>query len=210
MTQEELQKKQNEMHNKIEQYAQEKGLIKQRPSLHPITDGVADINGYLSSSPKIMWLLKEPYDDFTANGNPKGGGWSFMDLFLEKSELWKNVTMWQLMIQTNYAIRNNLKWEELDYIADNSQMAQELKKTAYTNLSKMPYTKASPSKHLWKCYSVWKEIILEQIKLYSPDIIIFGYTFEFLKEDLQIMEKPIITVSGKWSAHAYKKMVLSL
>ena len=81
MTIDNLQKKQEEMHKKIVQYAAEQGLIKQKPVLEPICDGVADIKGYLSSNPKIMWLLKEPHDDFTANGNPKGGGWPFTEYF---------------------------------------------------------------------------------------------------------------------------------
>jgi hypothetical protein len=44
---------------------------------HPIHDGVADLEGYLASSPRIMWILKEPYDDFNENGEPVGGGWSY-------------------------------------------------------------------------------------------------------------------------------------
>lgn len=31
--------------------------------LEPLPDGVADIEGYCKSSPRIMWILKQPYDD---------------------------------------------------------------------------------------------------------------------------------------------------
>lgn len=204
MTVEELEKKQKEMHETIYNHAHSLGLIKQKPFLEPIYDGVSDIQGYLSSSPKIMWILKEPYNEFTASGNPKGGAWSFTDHF-KNQDVWQDEDMWKLMIQINFAIRNNLKWKELDFIADNPKMAEELKKTAYINLSKMPGPTVSPDEHLWECYNNWKEIILEQIKLYSPNIIIFGYTFKFLKEDLQIADKPIPTVSGQWNTDAYKK-----
>ena len=159
MTIENLQKKQEEMHEKIVQHAAEHGLIKQKPFLKPICDGVADIKGYLSSNPKIMWFLKEPHDDFTANGDPKGGEWSFTEYF-KNIKLQPRQVMLKLIIQINYAIHNNLDW---------------------------------------------KDILLEQIRLYAPDIIIFGYTFKFLKEDFQITEKPISTVSGQWNTDAYKK-----
>lgn len=47
--------------------------------LEPLPDGVADIEGYCKSSPRIMWILKQPYDDMK-DGKPFGGGWRFMVL----------------------------------------------------------------------------------------------------------------------------------
>ena len=84
-------------------------------------------------------------------------------------------------------------------------MREELRKTAYINLSKMPGPTVSLDDHLWECYQIWKDLILEQISLYSPDIIIFGYTFKFLKKDLNITEAPISTLSGQWNSDGYKK-----
>ena len=40
--------------------------------LEPLPDGVADIEGYCKSSPRIMWILKQPYDDMK-DGKPFGG-----------------------------------------------------------------------------------------------------------------------------------------
>ena len=31
--------------------------------LWPLPDGVFNIEGYCQSSPRIMWILKQPYDD---------------------------------------------------------------------------------------------------------------------------------------------------
>ena len=56
---EKLLLRQNEIHQKILQHAQENNLTKQKPSLLPIYDGVADIQAYITSVPKIMWILKE-------------------------------------------------------------------------------------------------------------------------------------------------------
>ena len=203
MTVQTLTKKQEEMHENREN-AEKLGLTKQKPVLEPFYDGVADVEGYLSSKPKIMWLLKEPWGEFTPAGRIKGE-LDFTYHFL-KDDVWKDELMWQVIIQINYAIRNNLKWKELDFIADNKEMADEIKKTAYINLSKMPAKTISEDSHLKECYPLWKDIVLEQIKMYEPNIIIFGYTFEFFKDDLQITSKPIFqTTSGKWNAHTYQK-----
>lgn len=204
MNEKELTKRQTEMHDKIFNHAKENNLIKQKPLLMPIYDGVADIKAYISSNPKIMWILKEPYDDFTSTGKARGGDWYFTEHF-KNTNVWKDQDMWKLMIQINYAIRNNLKWKELDYIENNAEMAEELKKTAYINISKMPANTISPNDHIRTCYTIWKKILFEQIDIYKPDVIIFGYTFQFFKEDFKITDKAIPTISGQWNADVYKK-----
>ena len=162
MTVKELQKKQDEMFEIIRQHAQNAGLIKQKPIIEPIYDGVTDIEGYLASNPKIMWILKEPYDDFTQSGKYRGGDWYFTEHF-KKKDVWKDETMWKVMIQINYAIRNGLKWKELDYIENNPNMADELRKIAYINVGKMPAGTTSPNNHIQECYNIWKDILFEQI-----------------------------------------------
>ena len=52
---------QKTIHKRIAEYAKEKGLS--TPDFQPIPDGVADISGYVSSNPKIMWVLKEPWGE---------------------------------------------------------------------------------------------------------------------------------------------------
>ncbi len=203
MTAQDLVKKQEELQNKIGLTAEKLGLT--TPVLEPIYDGVSDAEGYLASKPRIMWILKEPYDDKSPEGIPKGGGWSLTE-HLGKNDVWKDLDMWKLMIQINYSIHNNLKWEELDYIENNQAMADELKKTAYINLSKMPNRTSSSASYLWQFYGQWKNILFEQIDLYKPEIIIFGHTFSFFMEDMNISGEPIYqTTVGQWTTKAYKK-----
>lgn len=207
MTVKTLTQKQAEMHCKIKENAEKLGLTKQKPILEPVLDGVADIEGYLSSNPKIMWLLKEPWGDSTPAGNIKNRLWSFSEYFGDiENETLKDEQMWQVIIQVNYAIRNGLNWNQLEYIEDNPDMRDELKKIAYINLSKMPGNTTSSDSHLKECYPLWKDILFEQIELYKPDIIIFGNTLPYFKEDLQITGEPLYkTTSGKWNAHTYKQ-----
>lgn len=204
MTAEELQRKQYQIHAKIKRYANKEGLSKQKPICEPICDGVCDIAGYLETKPRIMWILKEPYDDFTVSGKAKGGAWSFTKHF-KNEDVWKDEDMWKLIIQVNSAIHNDCKWKDLNYIEDDPNMAAELKKTAYINVGKMPGDTSSPKNHMLQCYQDWKEIILEQIDLYAPDVIIFGYTFYLFKEDLELNDSPVSTVAGEWATDGYKK-----
>ena len=48
-------------------------------NIKPIYDGVCDLEGYLKSEIKVMWMLKEAYDDFDESGMPKGGGWEIYE-----------------------------------------------------------------------------------------------------------------------------------
>ena len=199
-----LEKKQIEMEERINKHAEELGLTKYK--LKPITDGVSDISGYLASDSKIMWILKEPWGNITPTGIVRSfDDWSsFPDLF-QNDDIWHDERMWQVMIQVTYAIHNKKKWTELKYIENNQEMIDELKKIAYINLSKMPGKKDSPANHLKECYPKWKDITLDQIKLYNPDIIIFGNTFDFFKEDLKITTTPKRTTSRRWYTNLYKE-----
>ena len=48
---------------KEEIYARAKVLGISTDDLWPLPDGVFYIEGYCQSSPRIMWILKQPYDD---------------------------------------------------------------------------------------------------------------------------------------------------
>ena len=205
MNEEELKKQQIAMHRKIKKYAADNGLTKQKPKIEPIYDGVADIHAYINSSPRIMWILKEPWHLFTDSGKPKGGGWKFTDHFKKYPDVWQDEDMWKLIIQSDYAIRNHLKWKELDFIEKNQEMVEELKKIAYINVGKMPGYQESPPNHMQECYNTWQPILEEQIKIYDPEVIIFGYTFYLFQDYFKINEKPITTVSGNWNTNVYKK-----
>ena len=175
-----LKELQNDMSEKINRRARELGLFNDK--CEPVTDGVTDIDEYLKSSPRIMWVLKEPWDDIDENGIPCGGGWDMSELF-EKDDAWKNRS-WQPIIYVSYGIINRCLWKDMDWIRDDTSMAEVLKKIAYINVSKMPGYTQSDSEKIWWAYTNWRDILLEQIKMYKPQIIIFGYTFELFKNDL--------------------------
>ena len=67
------------LHADIKAHAIELGYDSAK--VEPIYDGVVDAEAYLASKPRIMWILKEPYDDFDAKGTPQGGGWTMFKDF---------------------------------------------------------------------------------------------------------------------------------
>lgn len=149
--------------------------------LEPLPDGVADIEGYCKSSPRIMWILKQPYDDMK-DGKPFGGGWEVYGAF-------KNTT-WQPIIYSLFGICNHKLYGDSDvpYIHDDKSMVDLLKDIAYINIDKMPGYRTTSDAELAEAYEQWKNIVEEQIRLYDPQVICFANTMWLFKKDWGIDE----------------------
>lgn len=191
MTPTSLQTAQEAMTQRIYAYAREMKLSSDALShelcmngdtIDAIPDGVYSAERYLKARKRIMWVLKEPYDEISELGYPCGGGWQVSEAF-DAPGAWKNPT-WQSMIYATYGILNNKHWKDMDWISDDRSMADCLKDIAYINISKMPGYTASDDAYIEKCYDIWRPILLEQIRMYEPEIIVFGNTFRFFKHDL--------------------------
>jgi len=181
MTESQLATADTILENEIYKLAQANGLSS--AVLEPITDGIYSAKDYLSSPLKLMWILKEPYDDKDANGNPTGGGWSIpKDLFGPNHKYFCDKTS-RVVTYTTYCIIQNKRWNEVPYFEDDPSVADQLQNIAYINLSKMPASTKSSDSAISSNYQIWKDIIRKQIELYNPDILICGNTFKFIKDD---------------------------
>ena len=180
MTTEDLEQSQAEIIKEIYLFAEQEGLT--NDSIEPIPDGVYSAEKYLSAPTQVMWILKEPYADFDENGEPYGGGWNLFGAF-DNNDAWTSRT-WQPIIYSMFGLFNSQKWEDMDWISDNKEMAEVLKQIAYINISKMPASTVTNDNSLWDKYNLWKNILAKQISTYSPKIIIFGNTFRYFKDDL--------------------------
>lgn len=95
----------------------------------PIYDGVADTESYLAMKPRIMFVLKEPYDDSKIDEQgrkvPYGGGWDFPELLKKQSEAqhWP-IRTWQRVIYALYGYRNGKHYHEMDYIRNAPEMGR--------------------------------------------------------------------------------------
>jgi hypothetical protein len=164
-------------------------IISENVELTPILDGVIDIDKYWTSKYKILWVLKEPYDDKDESGNPFGGGWSIPELIRSKQTIWEfeggGRPTYRPMIYTSWGIFNNFcQWDDMKDVEDDPSMLEALKSIAYINIKKLPGVSESRGSHLQKAYNHDKELLFKQIECINPDIVIFGYTISFFLNDL--------------------------
>ena len=153
--------------------------------LKAIADGVADAEAYLSSSPKVAWIGKEPYDLKDSNGNPCGGNWSLTEGFINTEDWSKAIPTWKNVIYTMYGLRNGLHYwdKEMPYV--NNNMGDVMCSIAWINLSKMPNRPNSSDYAFADMYRKhWKETVMKQLDFYKPDVLIFCNTFSICYSDL--------------------------
>lgn len=159
----------------------------EKPNQQLMNDGIVNVSEYYNSPIKIMWILKEPYD----KEDNDGGGWSMSEA-LNKGKLGngKDASTWQPIIYSTYGILNNyVKYEKMPKITDMKNMNLILRNIAFVNVQKLPAKTRTSDAALKNAYQKNKEILLEQIATYRPDIIIGGKTLHLFKDDLKITKE---------------------
>lgn len=196
MNAKELKAAQKRLSAEIDAHAKELGYNEEE--IMPIRDGVCDFDGYLNSNPKVMWILKEPNGQI-AEDELEGGGWSIVEeSFLNDIEGVVKQPTWQPIIYVMYGYMNGLKYDDMSYIRDNIEMAKVLQRIAYLNVGKMPGYRTSSDCNMWQLYEQWKPILDRQIETYSPDVIIFGNTFEYFREYFKQKGLEIVDSTPEW------------
>ena len=156
----ELQDFQNQMHEEIKERAQALGF--DLSETEPIYDGVCDLEGYSKSKPKIMFILKEAWDEI-GEGGPKGGGWEIYEPWESMDRM--NDT-WKILMYIVYGVRtgedyNSMPWaneemlDMLDVLVD-GRFEEDLKDitlrfrgSSNQRLIDLPATRAAGEVVLW-------------------------------------------------------------
>ena len=179
---------------------------KSKKDSEPIMDGIVDVEKYRKSKLKICWILKEPY----CEGDGTGGGWSLTkDILLKKDFNPGKSPTWQPMIYVTYSLLNNfIDYSNMDFIRDDPKMSNSLKSIAFINVNKMPGYTRSNDIDIAKKYQEWRPLLHWQLKIYDPQILIFGHTFKHFQKDLGIKNKEIkndfyVLKNNKIYIHAY-------
>jgi hypothetical protein len=185
-------------------------------NVSPIIDGIVDLDKYIATSPKILWILKEPYDD-EENGVAKGGGWHFSKDFLTKDDFYtrigKSHPTWHPIIYVSYGILKDFtNYEEMSFIRNDLSMIKVVSQIAVINIKKLPgFTRTNDFGPIERAYRENKELLHKQIEKYNPDIIIGGSTLHLFYDYLGITQKDIqirgsihfVIKNGKLLIHAY-------
>jgi hypothetical protein len=152
----------------------------------PIFDGVVSEQDYLNSKVKILWILKDP------NSTGEDGAWDMREHIKNKLKTDKGIlkgwspTFKKIIYVTN-GILNNLTWnDELRHPSSKPEVIDELKKIAYINIKKTGGRSVANENEIKEYYNFSKNLLFEQIQEFKPDIIIFGGTYIFFKEDLKL------------------------
>lgn len=148
----------------------------------PITDGVVDFESYLASTPKILWILKEPYDEIV-DANPSGGGFSITRDALAIGKF-GNKPPFAPMAYVAYAVFNNFrKWADILDVTDDPEVKAAIKRIAYINVNKVPALSTSGGTDLASLFRRNRRLLLKQINGMQPDVIIGGSTLYLFFED---------------------------
>jgi len=154
----------------------------------PINDGIIDIEKYSNAKIKILWVLKE-VNDKDKDGDIDGGydsRESIKKIDVNKKGKWRST--FNPIIYTSYGILNNyIKWECIESTYHNQSVIDILKSIAIINIKKIPGSSSSNMAIIKDFYIKHKNIILQQIEAYEPDVIIGGgKTLKLLINDLSL------------------------
>lgn len=142
-----------------------------------VKDGIVSEQDYLSSKPKIVFILKEVND-------PDGGGlkwysWDLREFVKEggRSQTWDNIARWVHGIRNIEFIPDWSFYKEIT----NEFRIETLKSTCIINLKKSPGTHTTDYSTLNKVANEDKQLIQRQYQLYDPDLTICGGTGDLFK-----------------------------
>ena len=180
----------------------------------PIIDGIVDIEKYHKTEPKILWILKEPYDD-EEDGLASGGGWHFSRDFLAQDDFYhlmgRSRNTWHPIIYASYGLLNNfIGYNDMAYIRNDLKMIEVVKRIAVINVKKLPgLTRTYDFGPIYTSYQRNKKLLHRQIDTYNPDIVIGGSTMHLFHEELGIIQEDIINLGSINFAIKSNKLYIS-
>jgi hypothetical protein len=150
---------------------------------HFVIDGIIEPEKYLNAKYRILWILKE--------ANSETDSWSYLEKFKDKEWLYrcgKSIPTLKRIIYTTYGILRDCEWHEIPD-ANNEKSFEPLQEIAIINIKKIPGGSNSSSDEIQQAYYDNQELLKRQIKIYNPNVVIFGNTLQyFYKSDFEGLE----------------------
>lgn len=149
------------------------------------SDVVIDPYSYFNSAlPRILWVLKEPYgNDGINQAYDKQRATCISDIWRNGDNSGKQ-TFLPMIKLANYIAGNGLQYKTVQSYTYFKQT------TGYINIKKVPGKSRSSDTEISSSFLIpeYNSMINSQVKIYNPDVIIFGNTFscisqEFLKNN---------------------------
>ncbi len=151
----------------------------------PITDGVIDIDQYLAASPKMLWILKEPWE--TPDEGKRGGRWSvtkeLIPELIAQNRIRGNPTYRKMAYVTYSVFHDFVDYSKIKFPDEDPEVRMSLEKIAYINVSKSPGKSVSDSANIEFHYRRNRELLKKQIAAINPDIVIAGNILHLFYDD---------------------------
>jgi hypothetical protein len=190
MNKEQLEALEREVKAELETMAKAEGSIHE-----PITDGVVDENRYLAASPRMLWILKEPWDPIKEG--EAGGGWSVTKGLIPRKlteETIGDSRLYARMAYISYSALNNYpKLEDIPKVSRDPKVGESLRAIAYINVNKAPGKTNSYKPHIERCYRRNKDILKRQIDTINPAIVIAGNILYLFYEALGLKAEDLVS-----------------
>jgi hypothetical protein len=147
--------------------------------LYPIIDGIIDVEKYVNAKYKILWILKEPHDEWVTvkeTGQRRNGRWNIASGYSE-------LTIDKIKKERKLLVAKRVMLATHKILPEAENALEALKSIAYINIKKIPGGSSSVQKEIEQAYNEHKDLLKEQIETYNPDIIICGNTLQYLSDD---------------------------
>jgi hypothetical protein len=138
----------------------------ERPEM--VMDGLVNEAEYANAKPRVVFLFKEV-------NSPNVGKWDLVEDQLIHGAVghtWYNAARWTFGIQN---LNRDVKWEEVEECTTEFRI-QALRRSCYINLKKSPGGSSSRADEIESVATQDFKFIQEQIRLYSPELIVCGGT----------------------------------
>lgn len=131
-------------------------------------DGIIDVHHYNSANVRILWLLKEAVGDYAATEYT-------LSLIQENIDRQSFCPTLRVIAYVSHGILSGTKlWREIPDLYNGA--ADSLKKVAIVNVKKsMGQTSSGDNRMIVEAFENNKNLILEQIETYDPDVVIMGF-----------------------------------
>lgn len=173
----------------------------------PIFDGVINGRMWCSSPLRVLWVLKEPWDE----ENSSGGGWSLTaDVLNAKPVSSLGKATFHPIIYIAYGLFNKTSYAEMPWIRDMEDPESVVRSLAFINVKKLPGVSwGAYAPLILEWYARGRQIILRQIEAYSPHVIFAcAPHFSALLDDLDCGLKHRLRSVGSASFVWHKDMLL--
>jgi hypothetical protein len=157
----------------------------------PIIDGILCYERYFHSpyKTKILWVTKEPnYHADPQKTRKPVGGFDNTENGCQEDDNW-NSQMGKRMKILTYCIlkgisgKNNIKAVCHDFSKENKELYSAITNTAWINVKKTPGGSTSSMREIRQAYKENKDILLEQIDTFIPNIVLFGNVIQYFEQD---------------------------